>query len=271
MQSPNKRLHPTACLLAFLFIASCAVNSTYNRYNWDKIEKAAAGEESVSGAELSNVEKVVYYDKNYPASWVYYPEELAKFLKGKNFTQVNAKELEVWMKSRIEKGEVAGTVCVLAMGVVPVEIVTPADRNCLLYKYLRDGGRVVWVGDYPLLHIGYPGGYYKTYDTNLGWDILQIWGYRVEPTAEAPLATITSEGKEWGMSLPEKVHTPVSTINVSKVFSDVDPTMCGSWLKNIAPSHPYSGFIRYRATLYDGRDRRMNEDVYRLATYLLKK
>jgi len=269
MRSSSKKVY-FICSLVALSILSCAVDSTYNRYNWDKIEKITSGEKGAHELGLSNVEKVVYYDKNYPTSWVYYPEELAKFLKEKNFVQVNAKELEIWMKNRIEKEGVVGTVCVLTMGVVPVEIITPADRSCLLYKYLRGGGRVVWVGDYPLLHIGYPGGYYKTYDINLGWDILQIWGDRMEPTTEAPLATITSEGKEWGMSLPEKVHTPVGSINVSKVFSDIDPTMCGSWLKNMAPSHPYSGFIRYRATLYDGRDRRMNEDVYRLATYLLK-
>jgi len=268
------------------FLNSCI--SVSDRFNWDpmineegeivrkgKKEKIQYDDETLLSTKL-----VVFYDENYTTSWVVYPQYLVSFLESKGFKTLNSHELKRWMELHINKNTAYGTSCVMSMGVVPRSLIEPRNKKCVLYKYLNAGGRIVWIGDYPLWVIGSEGGYTETFGDEIAWDILDISGGRLidyetavelSLTTPAKSASITDEGKKWGMTLIDNAHTFFYTINVTKVFSDVHPLYCCSWLKTYNFNYPNSGFIRYRSTLYDARNSQLNEDVYRLATYQLFK
>ncbi len=266
-------------LLTLIF--SCAKQA--DRFSWDPIidkEGEIAKKEviEIDKEKLAAKNLVVFYDTNYNTSWVVYPQLLVSFLEKKNFSKVNAEELKAWMEVHTEKKTAYGTVCVMSMGIVPRNIVTPRNKQCVLFKYLKEGGRIVWIGDYPLWVIGSGGGYTESFGDEIAWDILDLTGGRLYDyetqaqltlTTPAKSASITEEGKKWGMNVIDNAHTFFYTMNVTKSFADVHPLYCTSFLKTYNFNYPNSGFIRYRSTLYDGRDANLNEDVYRIATYQL--
>lgn len=271
-------------VLFLFFIISC---TTVDRFSWDPIidregeiikKDVSKKIEKIEKEKLAEFKFVVFYDDDYTTSWVVYPHYLVTFLEKKGFKKLNALELQAWMEYHIEKETAYGTSCVMSMGVVPRGLVTPRNKQCVLYKYLKAGGRVVWIGDYPLWVIGSSGGYTESFGDEIAWDILDIAGGRLVDyetgatltlTTPAKSASITEEGKKWGMNVIDNAHTFFYTLNVTKVFSDIHPLYSCSWLKTYNFNYPDSGFIRYRSTLYDGRDNQINEDVYRLATYKL--
>lgn len=267
-------------LLLFLFFTGCV---SVDRYSWDPIidrEGEITKKEAIKIDKERLVESkfVVFYDNNYNTSWVVYPHLLVSYLEKKGFKKLNALELQAWMEHLVEKNLAYGTVCVMSMGVVPRNLVTPRNKECIMYKYLKAGGRIVWIGDYPLWVIGSEGGYTESFGDEIAWDILDITGARLVDyesggaltlTTPAKSASITEEGKKWGMSVIDNAHTFFYTLNVTKAFADVHPLYCTSWIKTYNFNYPDSGFIRYRSTLYDGRDPKLNEDVYRIATYKL--
>lgn len=269
-------------LLFFVFFIGCA---SVDRYSWDPIinkEGEIVKKETIKidKEKLSEFKFTVFYDDNYTTSWVVYPQLLVSYLEKRGFKKLNALELQVWMEYLVEKNAAYGTVCVMSMGIVPRNLVTPRNKECVMYKYLKAGGRIVWIGDYPLWVIGSGGGYTESFGDEIAWDILDITGGRLVDyetggeltlTTPAKSASITEEGKKWGMSVIDNAHTFFYTLNVTKAFADVHPLYCTSWIKTYNFNYPDSGFIRYRSTLYDGRDNNLNEDVYRIATYKLKK
>lgn len=267
-------------LLIFLLFTSCV---SVDRYSWDPIidrEGEIAKKESIKidKEKLSEAKFIVFYDSDYNTSWVVYPQLLVSYLEKKGFKKLNALELHAWMEYLVEKNIAYGTVCVMSMGIVPRNLVTPRNKECVMYKYLKAGGRIVWIGDYPLWVIGSGGGYTESFGDEIAWDILDITGGRLTDyetggqltlTTPAKSASITDEGKKWGMSVIDNAHTFFYTLNITKAFADVHPLYCTSWIKTYNFNYPDSGFIRYRSTLYDGRDNNLNEDVYRIATYKL--
>lgn len=267
-------------LLIFLLFTSCV---SVDRYSWDPIidrEGEIAKKETIKidKEKLSESKFIVFYDNDYTTSWVVYPQLLVSYLEKKGFKKLNALELQAWMEYLVEKNIAYGTVCVMSMGIVPRNLVTPRNKECVMYKYLKAGGRIVWIGDYPLWVIGSGGGYTESFGDEIAWDILDITGGRLTDyetggqltlTTPAKSASITEEGKKWGMSVIDNAHTFFYTLNVTKAFADVHPLYCTSWIKTYNFNYPDSGFIRYRSTLYDGRDNNLNEDVYRIATYKL--
>lgn len=267
-------------LLIFLLFTSCV---SVDRYSWDPIidrEGEIAKKETIKidKEKLSEAKFIVFYDSDYNTSWVVYPQLLVSYLEKKGFKKLNALELQAWMEYLVEKNIAYGTVCVMSMGIVPRNLVTPRNKECVMYKYLKAGGRIVWIGDYPLWVIGSGGGYTESFGDEIAWDILDITGGRLTDyetggqltlTTPAKSASITDEGKKWGMSVIDNAHTFFYTLNVTKAFADVHPLYCTSWIKTYNFNYPDSGFIRYRSTLYDGRDNNLNEDVYRIATYKL--
>jgi hypothetical protein len=269
-----------AILVAF---GGCASDGTqYNRFNWDTgVDRAATArrtrEMTVSTESVAGVTQAVYYDRDYPVSWVYFPQELASFLEGKGFRVLNAAETAVWMRelTRTENGA-AGTVIVMSMGVAPKSLLTPRTKDSLFYKYMRAGGRIVWIGDYPLYFLGDKGGFTEEYGTNLSWVLMNIDGTRLktEEGVEFTLedtnvrgASVTDEGRAWGMHVIDHGYTQFLSLNVTKVLSDIHPLYCTSFYKTFNSLLAGSGLVRYRSSPFDGRDAAQREDVYRIATY----
>ncbi len=87
---------------------------------------------------------VVYRDEEYTTPWISHKhaEEIASYLKGKQFNVLGAKELRDWMENVIIEGT-KDTVVVFAQDIVPDTVYDDIGTNALIRQYLDFGGRVV--------------------------------------------------------------------------------------------------------------------------------
>ncbi len=101
----------------------------------------------------SNMELAVYYDKAYPSQWLRrHSADLSRQLTAQGFKRLDAEELEVWMRQKVDNKTAGQSSVVFSQDIVPDTIFPDAVdcANVLLRKYLDEGGRVVWLGDIPL-------------------------------------------------------------------------------------------------------------------------
>ncbi|OGS44566.1 MAG: hypothetical protein A2539_01455 [Elusimicrobia bacterium RIFOXYD2_FULL_34_15] len=207
---------------------------------------------------------VVYYDTRYfPASYVENIETLLNFLKDKNFYQQEADQLKDWMDLKISKNA-PNSVCVMLMGIAPDTVAETMDEDCTIYKYMQAGGKVVWIGDTPFLYQGKMAKKARKWGSQGLISILDI--EVIEKDHVSASVEITDDGLRMGVQVVDKATMPVSMYDVTKVLTKTKDFAC-SWFKNINKNYPNSGFIRYRATWYNGASSELNDDVYYLALY----
>ena len=106
-----------------------------------------------------NEKYYVYYDENYPSSWI--SEDSAKkivefFTSKYNFKEINSEELARVMNESLNiHSEV---VVVFSQDVIPDTVVdnpkSPSE-NSLVKRFLLQGHTIVWMGDIPLLYLGH--------------------------------------------------------------------------------------------------------------------
>lgn len=245
---------------------------------------------------LDRENEVVFYDERYlPADYVENPEQIVSFLEEKGFYHLEADQLKDWMNVKISKGAL-GSVCVMTMGFVPDTVAETMDRNCTIYKYLEAGGKIVWIGNVPFWYQGHMVKKPDNWGAKGLEAILEIEA--IEEDHFGDRIEITEEGRKRGMEVIDNAKFPVAMKDVTIALSQTLPqkktitrntlvpsevegssithntshitqpkSMASSWFKNINSRYPESGFIRYRATWYDGARNDLNEDLYYLAVY----
>ncbi|MFH0795927.1 MAG: hypothetical protein V2A65_02600 [Candidatus Omnitrophota bacterium] len=214
--------------------------------------------------------KVVFYDATYDTSWAFHPEILADYLKKNGFQVLNGAEVGQWMREKIEKGA-ENTVAVFTMGITPESVLEnepPEQGKRTIQRYLDNGGRVLWLGEWPFMYAQNdikpqlftrgekPGG--------ISWIDTSRLKYGEEE--------ITPDGTAWGFvrkdnnknpSLPvENVTTPLNRFwceELGKYLTSV-------WFKNYCPQYPWSGLI-YAFRADDLSEPEIQKQVYRLALY----
>gem|GEM_PF-3440038 len=215
-------------------------------------------------------ERVVYYDPRYDGSGVRNLPALLTYLNAHGFGTQDADALCAWMRTRSEQGA-DGTVCILAMGMVPDTITERDDTRCTLRRYLDAGGRVVWIGDVPLFYQSYPDrAPVAGWGRDVPWPAPVILGVENGKwdMVDAEVA-VTAAGREWGMQVPGVPLRTILADSATLVFSEAagTPYAC-SYFRNYNPEYPYSGFVRYGGGGgHDGKDPRRNADLVRLALY----
>ena len=244
-----------------------AARKNLTQAEWLKITQAKYGRDMVA---LPMKEKVVYYDKRHDGSGVFNVDELLTFLNSRGFITKDADVLKSWMQEKIAKGA-DGTVCIMAMGMVPDTITETPDTKCTFQRYLDAGGRAVWIGDIPLMYQTYID---KPYNARWGKDVTEPalvvlgiengkWNMIDNRT------TITEIGEKWGMQVVDAPLRTIKRSGATLIFSEVSgtPYTC-SYFKNYNTEFPYSGFIRYSAANnHDGTNAGLNNDLYRVALY----
>lgn len=256
------------------------------------------------------VDKVVYYDENYKAVYILNCEDTVDFLKSKEFVVKNAVELKEWMKSKIEKGAYQ-SVCVMAMGVAPDTVYETVDRECTIFKYLKSGGRIVWiVGSYPLWRLGTADNDIKVIGSQGPTMVLGVRADTTDYEALNIIVDLNPVARNLGMKVLDRGKFVVYRSDVTLVLSSLNEASLSSldktaisvastedsgaseiqaqatelttesgkasgyacsWFKNYNKDYFNSGFIRYRATWYNGSDKEQNEDMLRLALVEAKK
>lgn len=187
--------------------------------------------------------RVVYYDARYPDCWVRTPENLAQELLHRGgFYILNADELAVWMKRRIDESA-AGSVCVLSMGIAP-NTVYDLFSHSVSIRYVKAGGRLVWVGDVPFYYRGSADRQSQAVGDS---GHKRVLGFPFVWNQDPP--EITAEGREWGLTQADEAARPVELKHVTVAFSKVKQFAC-SWLLKLGEGE----FIRYRGGAFPGPD-----------------
>jgi len=217
-------------------------------------------------------EKLVYFDPLYDCAHIHHPERLVPYLVANGFQWKRAGELGSWMRQKVA-GPAYGTVVVLSMGIVPASVFDPDEgKESLLFRYLRQGGRVVWLGDVPLAYrqtetsasfSGIDGGL-SLLGVRGGWET-PIWG------DSSKQVRVTPVGQRWGLVHPGGSVIATYAADVTWALSgfhssDAKADAAVDWFKNFAPQYPWSGFLfALRAT--DLANPAIQQEVYRLALY----
>ena len=253
----------------------------------------------VNEALPHRVRKIVYYDRDYPGSWVgrENASEARDYFVGRFFVEKDARQLKDWIREVLTSGLAHRSVIVFAQDVVPDTVAEVQNDTCLIRKYLDAGGRVVWRGDIPFWYRGRATGardnWYHADKFECGpWRILGVYyanySIRWHPpeTGEQLIwdggvsPEITPAGRDIGLRYPSEGMgmrpVPCGDIDLVYVlvpqrgFSVLDENVHGrdgdfalSWKKNFNEMYPYSGFMQYVPGDFVGRE--VNDDFFRFA------
>ena len=105
----------------------------------------------------------VYYDERYPSHWINpdVAKRIANSLENIGFKVIDADETKKLMENAIMSSLGEEIVIVFAQDVVPEKLVdnpSSPTANSLIRRFLNNGHSIVWMGDIPLLHVGFSNG-----------------------------------------------------------------------------------------------------------------
>ncbi|HEY3283144.1 MAG TPA: dockerin type I domain-containing protein, partial [Armatimonadota bacterium] len=206
------------------------------------------------GTARAAVDKVVYRDANYKLSWANadMSDQLATYLAGKGYTQVDAAGLRAFCLKHI--ADHAPSVIVMANDVAPDTVMDPVGANndpnpaSTYLSYLNNGGKVVYLFDWPCYYIGLADG------TNLAWNdtganrAFGFWACRWNggvTTDDNKPVVFTDEGKKWGLTKvwQSKRAALVTDIDVVLGHPQGVDAAAMPWEKLFTWGRPGSGFI----------------------------
>lgn len=212
-------------------------------------------------------ETVVFYDAGYDSHWVEDDAGVAAFFTRRGIPAKGAVEAEAWLKARASGEKGVGSSIIFTMGSVPTNIVYPPFADCLLAKYLRAGGRVVWLANVPMYVAQGEKGPLVYYGTEASQQMLGVTTDRQSFYGLHTAATLTDAGKAWGLEPGLTLTRPVLTRSVTVPFvTDPSGDYCGVGLVNLRADLPLSGFV----FVPDGArasNTNLLANVYRLARY----
>lgn len=233
----------------------------------------ARGEERQKVMPLEAMaEKAVFFDDRLEfAVQVQHMERLIDWLIDNRFNLLRSEALREWMLRKIDEGAY-GSVVVMPMGLGPQSINLEPGKAAAWYRYLKAGGRVVWIGNPPFCVwksvTGEPPAHavesLETLGLGFGWG-QPFWGSNRE-------VTLTEQGKAWGLEVGGASITGFNADEVSLVFSEYTTAQTGqrgaaSWLLNLRPDMPSSGLAFYAHSM-DARNDTCLRDTWRLAHYV---
>ena len=121
----------------------------------------------------------VYYDEKYPSHWISpdVAKRIASLLESMEFEVVNADETKKLMEKAITASLREEIVIVFSQDVIPEKLVdnpSSPTANSLIRRFLNNGHSVVWLGDIPLLHVGFSNGEKRTLTNVIAQQVLDL-------------------------------------------------------------------------------------------------
>lgn len=108
----------------------------------------------------SEVELAVYYDPNFPSSWIShgraYPKKIADFFSNNGVQLLDANQLRDFILAAINDKSAHRKLIIFSQDVVPNTVVENYYSTTTLREYLDAGGSILWIGDIPLYYVGKP-------------------------------------------------------------------------------------------------------------------
>ncbi len=177
-------------------------------------------------------------------------EQTRDFFKAEGHEALNAAALAQFMREQIESRD--PSVVVFAADRVPETVIADTSENALIRQYLEAGGKIVWLGEFPLGVLRDPDtGAFRSLDLSIPGRILGV----DHSTSEYAyyMTTATEEGKKWGMPDWFLSGLAVDVDEVSSVLALDEYGRASAWVKNYGGPEG-SGFVRLW-----GRDRAIED------------
>jgi outer membrane protein assembly factor BamB len=145
------------------------------------------------------------------------------------------------------------SVIVLSDNKIPVELLEGYSSNCLLRKYLNDGGKIAALGDNPIAYKLDPKtGVLDALDYKLADNVLGIKFIDPRYSRGYYPSIITDDGKKWGL---HKFWTGngfvIDTNQVTEVLAVNEFGKATSWIKNYGGPKG-TGWLQFNASSYKG-------------------
>jgi hypothetical protein len=187
---------------------------------------------------------VVYYDNRYPGNWINTAEGaiIRDYLVNNGsgsfafdssryqFVEKDADRVKTWIDTLLSQKKAPNTVLVMAKDVCPATICEGMSINATIIRYLREGGRVVWMGDIPFYYQGLIDGDYLNRTWN--WTGMKtMLGVKSDGENDGTmlgrndLVTITADGDNsgtgmnWGLTQTWRSARPVDYRLVPDYFN----------------------------------------------------
>ncbi|MGQ9525231.1 MAG: PA14 domain-containing protein [Armatimonadota bacterium] len=227
------------------------------------------------------VDAVVFRDTNYPLSWIgaTIADDVTSYLESKGFKVVDAEGLKAFCQKHVS--DRATSVVVMANDIIPDTVAEPlagnaANPSSLFRRYLENGGKVIYISDWPMYYVGFGDGTRQEWGeggavTELGF-YASRWGAGVTDINQP--VVFTEEGKKWGLTKPwiSARATQVSAVDVVLGNPTGNISAAMPYVKYFVVGRPGSGFVY----MYDkpggdlltgGFDEEDLEQIYKVATY----
>lgn len=216
-------------------------------------------------------ERAVFADDRLDFAHVRHMDRLIDWLADNGFARLRSEGLREWMQTRIENGAY-GSVLVMSMGLAPQSVNRKPGREALWYRYLAQGGRIVWIGNPPFYVFQSVRGEPATHAVPALGTLGLSWGWSQPFWGSHRPVTLTDAGRAWGLEGHGSSITGYNAHEVSIVFAEFTTEDSGqrgaaSWMLNLRPDLPWSGLLAYVQSMDARRDMHLR-DVWRLAHYV---
>lgn len=128
---------------------------------------------------MHTIKPYVYYDEKYPSHWISpdVAKHITSLLESMGFEVIDADETKKLMEKAIATTPREEIVIVFSQDVIPEKLVDNPSAptiNSLIRRFLNNGHSIVWLGDVPLLHIGFNNGEKRTLTNSVVQQVLGL-------------------------------------------------------------------------------------------------
>jgi PQQ-like domain len=187
------------------------------------------------------LDKAVFYDPQRTGyTTIRDPKALRDFLIGRGYRELNPKSIKAYLAARTQDRN--PSVVVFAIDVLPAQI-TDGGTQSVLRRYLNAGGKVVWIGNPPVLWPVKPIDELQIGDLNRSRPQALIGVSYDKSTFDPMTAFVTPEGQKWGLAGSWLSNWSADPESVTSVLARDEQGLAAGWVRNYG-GPPGSGFVQ---------------------------
>jgi len=216
------------------------------------------------------LKNVVFYDPDYIGSWISDEDSIliCEYFEERNYKILNAEELLTWVEYIRNTPYCKASTLIFSQDVVPATVYVDVNTRQPIFRYLRSGGKIIWIGDVPFHYRGISNARNIHDLPVLGFlglkNLLTVERVREDFVSEV---NFTVEGKRLGLRSGIMGSRPVyithGLVPLATSFDTNGDEVANMWIK--------MGFVRLfdinrkDDILFDVRDHL--DEIYKIAQY----
>lgn len=201
-----------------------------------------AGELLAIGQTVATAPRLaVYHDSALAARGMMPGARLAReYFAGLGYEVLDGATLRPFLEAR--SADRVPSVVVFALDALPPNLLADTGSGGAWQRYLRSGGKIVWLGPLPGSLVWDSGGRPLGHDLPVG---APLTGLITDSTDwdENP-STPTAEGRRWGLSGQWRGDMPTAPAVVSRVLALDSDGRATVWQKQYDPTRPWAGYLQ---------------------------